>query len=118
MNTFSPAIVEASKAVDRLAGRAGFRNLYRRQLTDLEVGHLVTRVDWAKTAAGLTAKQFRQLRGAALRSFARVHRLTAVEVRFAQSLAELTWAMRRVHQVSTCIARQRQALTSSSREIQ
>lgn len=118
MTTFSPYIVDASTAIDRLAGRAGFNNVYRRRLTELEIGHLVTRVEQAKAAAGLTAKAFRGLNGDSLRSFARAHRLTAVEVRFAQALAQLTWAMRHVHQVSSRVARQRSALASSAEGVQ
>ncbi len=100
-------VIDASDAISLLAGQGGFRNVWPRALYATEIELIVQRAVAAKANSGLTARQFRDLRGDALRAFARRHGLKFLEVRLAQALADLTWAMRHTHRLSARAARAR-----------
>ena len=109
---FTKDVVDASDAISLLAGQRGFRNVWPRALYATEIQLIVQRAAAAKAKSGLSARQFRDLRGDVLRAFARRHGLKFLEVRFAQTLADLTWAMRHTHRVSARAAHARKLFNS------
>jgi len=96
----------AQRAVLRLAGRSDFcENCASPCLGESYIEATLTRIADAKSIDRLSGKQFRAMRGPALREFAERHGFSPIEVRWAIVLADLLWRMAGVAKTTKAVSR-------------